>query len=332
MIMQTKSFLVNLCLLFSMVLSNKVSISNLGVLERRFKNFIVDQWGVLHDGKTAYPGAVSALENLKAEGKNVVMLSNSSKRKTNSYKGLEKLGFRRELFCDVVTSGELAFELISERKYDFLQNDSSSLKAFVIGNGDDDVNYIFDCKCEFSAPETASFAVARGMFSIYNGRQQIKYSTAQELLADISPVLDRLKAADLPLVVTNPDMNRPGSNAPMPGQIGAMYSAKGGRVVYVGKPHPGVYQKCFESLKSNQAPGHIFCKSETCGIGDSLDHDILGAMQNGISSVFIANGIHCTHLATAEGSREVPSSKLLTELFSKHPAVGVPDYILSNFT
>jgi hypothetical protein len=34
-------------------------------LADRFDYFIVDQWGVLHDGKKAYEGTIEALQNLK---------------------------------------------------------------------------------------------------------------------------------------------------------------------------------------------------------------------------------------------------------------------------
>ena len=34
-------------------------------LSTKFDYFIVDQWGVLHDGKTSYEGAIEALEGLR---------------------------------------------------------------------------------------------------------------------------------------------------------------------------------------------------------------------------------------------------------------------------
>lgn len=34
----------------------------------------------------------------------------------------------------------------------------------------------------------------------------------------------------------------------MPGLIGKAYADMGGTVNYVGKPHPAVYQACFEAL------------------------------------------------------------------------------------
>ncbi|MHC4732679.1 MAG: TIGR01459 family HAD-type hydrolase, partial [Planctomycetota bacterium] len=52
----------------------------LGAIAADFDGFLVDQWGVLHDGATAYPGAQDCLARLTALGKRVVVLSNSGRR------------------------------------------------------------------------------------------------------------------------------------------------------------------------------------------------------------------------------------------------------------
>jgi hypothetical protein len=57
--------------------------------------FLLDQWGVLHDGKIAYDGAVHCLNELLSRGKLIVLLSNSSKRLGNSMKKLDSMGIDR---------------------------------------------------------------------------------------------------------------------------------------------------------------------------------------------------------------------------------------------
>ncbi len=54
--------------------------SGLADLASRYRGFIVDQWGVLHDGGAPYPDALEGLAELRAAGKRVVLLSNSGKR------------------------------------------------------------------------------------------------------------------------------------------------------------------------------------------------------------------------------------------------------------
>lgn len=59
------------------------------------------------DGKDALPGAVECLEELRRQGKRLVVLSNTSKREAFTMDRLPKFGFRRDLFDGGVTSGEV---------------------------------------------------------------------------------------------------------------------------------------------------------------------------------------------------------------------------------
>jgi len=44
------------------------------------QGILLDQFGVLHDGKNAYPTAVEAVRKLSVSGRKVVILSNSARR------------------------------------------------------------------------------------------------------------------------------------------------------------------------------------------------------------------------------------------------------------
>jgi ribonucleotide monophosphatase NagD (HAD superfamily) len=47
-------------------------------LAERYETFIIDLWGVMHDGVTAFPAALDCLQRLKARGGANVILSNGS--------------------------------------------------------------------------------------------------------------------------------------------------------------------------------------------------------------------------------------------------------------
>ena len=49
-------------------------------LAARYDGFILDLWGVIHDGVAPYPGAVDVLKRLRAAGKPAVLLSNAPRR------------------------------------------------------------------------------------------------------------------------------------------------------------------------------------------------------------------------------------------------------------
>jgi len=67
--------------------------SGMGELADKYDAFLLDQWGVMHDGTRAHEGAIECMEKLAELGKKVVLLSNSSKRVGTSLKKLDKMGF-----------------------------------------------------------------------------------------------------------------------------------------------------------------------------------------------------------------------------------------------
>ena len=60
----------------------------------RYDGFVIDQWGVLHNGVAAYPGAIECLQRLRALDKTVVILSNSGKRAAPQHSQARCYGFR----------------------------------------------------------------------------------------------------------------------------------------------------------------------------------------------------------------------------------------------
>lgn len=70
--------------------------------------FLLDMWGVMHNGSQPYKGVLETVKKLKEAGKEMIILSNSSKRTDNSVKMLRKLGFDPTNFCQIITSGEVS--------------------------------------------------------------------------------------------------------------------------------------------------------------------------------------------------------------------------------
>ena len=77
--------------------------------------WLLDQFGVLHDGVTAYPGAVDAARRLHESGAKLYVISNSSRRSTNTLRKLEPMGFDPAWFSGVVTSGEVTHQMLASR-------------------------------------------------------------------------------------------------------------------------------------------------------------------------------------------------------------------------
>ena len=60
-----------------------------------YDTILLDQFGVVHDGKVPYDGAPELVRRLQRAGKRVVVLSNSSKRRRDTIERLEAMRPRR---------------------------------------------------------------------------------------------------------------------------------------------------------------------------------------------------------------------------------------------
>ena len=73
-----------------------------------YDGFILDQFGVLHNGSRGLEGAPELVSELAKRGKKLIILSNSSSASESTRAKLPKLGFDPNDFCGAVTSGEEA--------------------------------------------------------------------------------------------------------------------------------------------------------------------------------------------------------------------------------
>ena len=69
-----------------------------------------------------------------------------------------------------------------------------------------------------------------------------------------------------------------------PGRIANIYQELGGQCNFFGKPHPEIYDHILNDFGVTA--------SQTICIGDSVEHDVLGANHAGCNSVLVRTGIH----------------------------------------
>src|SRR5579872_3133206 len=69
-----------------------------------YDGFVLDLWGVLHDGSTPYPGVLDALSRLKSAGKRIVILSNAPRRAALVAKRMSEIGIEPSLYHHVHSS------------------------------------------------------------------------------------------------------------------------------------------------------------------------------------------------------------------------------------
>ena len=78
---------------------NKVkTILGLKEIYKNYDTFILDQWGVMHDGENGYLNAIKCVDKLFADNKKLIIISNSSKKKETTALRLPTLGFNQTSF------------------------------------------------------------------------------------------------------------------------------------------------------------------------------------------------------------------------------------------
>lgn len=280
--------------------------AGIGAIADRYDAFILDQWGVLHDGSTPYPDTIETVRRLKEAGKKVSLLSNSGRRAVHNRELLADMGFDPAGFDAIVTSGEAAWRVLSRRLPPF---DGLGRRCYLITRENDravvdglDVELVDD-------PETADFVFASGVDSPEMG------------LEDYKPALDVAARRGLPLLCSNPDHWAPSSDGLIlaPGALAAYHAAKDGAVLYVGKPHRPIYDACFEAL-AGIAPQRILA------VGDSFEHDIKGANTAGIDACLVAGGLHAAEL---DGLGDEACEQAVAELGRRHDCRA--DWVLRAF-
>ena len=252
-------------------------ISSFSEISDKYDVFILDQWGVMHDGNRGYEHAIEAVNNLIQKNKKLIIISNSSKRKMSSIHRLKDLGFDKNNFIEVMTSGEMIWQELHNLsdKYD------TKLKNCF---------HIYDTSKE----DGKDFRIGLEKFQFIDNIKEADFVLActpfeNSKPIDYIPILKDALNRNLIMFCANPDFvtieKNNDQNMFCMGTIADLYEHMGGEVVILGKPSKNIY---FESCKNiNQVD-----LSRIVAVGDSLDHDILGASNFGVDSILITSGIH----------------------------------------
>ena len=281
-------------------------VDGIGAFADRYEGFLLDQWGVIHDGRKALPEAVAALAELKRRNKRLVVLSNSGRRAALNRRRLAEMGLNVAMFDAVVTSGEAAWNLLRHRTQPGFRDLGRRCVLFTIGG---DLGVLDDLGIEVvEDPADADF--------LFNTGLEIPPRT----LDDYRAVLERAAARRLPMVCSNPDRVAPsqGRLITAPGTVAAMYEQMGGTVLYVGKPHAPIYGACLDALEGLEP-------SEIVAVGDLVEHDVRGANGVGIDSCFVTGGIHAEEFpADATPAEREGRLADLSQRFGARPQWVVP--------
>ena len=249
-------------------------MSGIEALAQRYDGFVVDLWGVVHDGVRPYPGVIDCLTRLRAAGRPVVFLSNAPRRAAAAADQLAAMGVAPALYTGIMTSGEAVHRALATRE----DADFAALgRRFVhLGPARDRNVFAGLDLSEAEAPETADFLLNTGPDDL----------AAPDDPTAFDGLLRRCLAAGLPMICANPDLEviRGGARIICAGALAERYQSWGGRVILRGKPDPAIYKPVLEMLG--------IPAGRALAVGDSLRTDLAGARAAGIDGVFVLSGIH----------------------------------------
>jgi HAD superfamily hydrolase (TIGR01459 family) len=235
-----------------------------------YDTFVIDLWGVIHNGVKLNNKAMEAVAQLKIKSKKIVFLSNAPRPSSKVVDFLLKIKMDKHYLSNVMTSGEAAMRAINQNKF--------GKNFFHLGPPRD--SSIFEhVKENKTNIDSCDFILCTGLFDVDDSDLN-KTKLHENDLDYYKNFL--IKHISKKMVCTNPDLivHRGDKEEFCAGYIAKIFEELGGKVIYYGKPHKEIYNMCF---KPNE---------KILAIGDNLRTDIKGANNLNKDCLFISNGVH----------------------------------------
>lgn len=281
-------------------------ISALADVSDRYEALFVDLWGCVHNGVTAYPEAVAALQDYRRKGGIVVLVTNSPKPRVGVAVQMAKFGVPEDAYDTIATSGD------SARAAMF--TGAVGEKVYFMGEWERDEEFFQPLEV-IDNPVTIArvpLAEAEGIVCCgpFDPMADPDVNRADFLYA---------KTKGLKLLCANPDIvvDRGERREWCAGALARLYTEMGGESLYFGKPHPPIYDLARRRLA---ALGKDIPAASILAIGDGAQTDIHGAMGEDIDSLFITGGLAASDTKTAHQ----PDKEALSLYLEKEKAA--PNY------
>ncbi len=243
-----------------------VKLNNLSEIRDFYDVFLIDLWGVIHNGIAAFENVIPVLNTLKQNNKMVFFITNAPRRSFIISQQLEGFGIKQDFYEKIVSSGELTWLSIKE-KY-------QKKNCLMIGPPRD-----------YHLVEGLDVTIVDKDSDV-----DIILNTGpwgdDDCLENYTELLDSLARKHSHMICSNPDkiVVRGENFMICAGLLAEYYEKIGGKVEYYGKPYKQIYEYCFNFFEKKS--------SKVLVIGDSLENDIKGANNLNFDSLLITDGIH----------------------------------------
>ncbi|HEY4044697.1 MAG TPA: TIGR01459 family HAD-type hydrolase [Rhodopila sp.] len=284
-------------------------LSRFAPLAERYDGFILDLWGVIHDGVNAFPHAVETLRQLRDAGKRTLLLSNVPRPNDAVRTLMRRMGIADSLYTGILTSGEAVRRAL--RNPPDLWWAELGRRVFHLGPDRDKPVLAGLPLTEVTAPAEADFVLNTGPDDQRNPSD----------MAEFEPTLVECARYRLKMICANPDLEviRAGVRVLCAGALAARYGELGGEVRSLGKPDPAIYQPVLEQL--DLPPNRVLA------VGDSLRTDIAGAVGVDLAACWVLDGIHAGNLLAADGTFDTAKAEAAAREAGVAPIATLPRFV-----
>ena len=267
-------------------------IERFAPLARDYDVLLCDVWGVVHNGVAAFPAACEALMRFRAGGGTAILITNAPRSGDAVARILDRLKVPREAYDAITSSGDVTRGIVKARLPE---------SVFHLGP-ERDLSIFAGLDVRLATAETADYVVCSGLFD-----------DTIETPESYRDLLAALHARSLFMVCANPDVvvERGDTLVYCAGALADAYAARGGKVLYCGKPHEPIYDLALATAAAKRG-GKTPRLQRVLAVGDLVRTDLKGAAALGLDCMFITSGIH----AEEYGSREAPDLAALNAMFA----------------
>jgi HAD superfamily hydrolase (TIGR01459 family) len=274
-------------------------LTGLCELAGRYDVLLCDVWGVIHNGREAFPVPCDSLARWRAEQGPVILISNSPRPSPEVAIQLDGLGVPRTAWSALVTSGDVTRTLLAAR---------APGPVYAIGPERDGPLYA-GLGLTFTRLAEAAFISCTG-----------PVNDDIETPEDYRALLTQAARRRLPMICANPDkvVQRGDRLVYCGGALAELYEGLGGEVIMAGKPHAPIYEACMTETAGPS--GARLAPDRVLAIGDGVATDAKGANAQGLDLLFIAGGIHGAELTDARGALDPAATEALLARSGAHAA------------
>ena len=257
-------------------------------LSRQFPIWLCDVWGVVHDGEKPIATAVAALQQHRAQGGKVVLITNAPRPASSVVHHLDEMGVANSAYDAIVSSGDVTRKLMVTHGAKGLYHLGPQYDAAI-----------------FKGLNVKSVGLERASAVLCTGLMDERVETIEDYL----PLLVRMKALGLVMICANPDkVVRKGNLLVLcAGALAEAYEGLGGKVEMAGKPFAPIYDEALALAGARD-------RARVLAIGDGPETDIKGALANDLACLFVTGGINTSATIIADVKVRYPKARIMATM------------------